>query len=172
MIDVDIAQLELLTDTVMRSASDAEELLARLRAAAAEMQADDALALYEQAVVAQESVTLAVAALGRGADCLRSLGAALLPAADMYLENERENKEMLERTTADMGRLRTDFAATLENGHVPQAAHTDAVSCQNKAQQLVTDSLVEMQAVNIAAVAKAARGEYTVKTVVTVPTAL
>lgn len=165
MITIDIAQIEVLIDLLVKSASDADEVLSRLRSVATEIQNDVELPLYAQADVVLESVALAIQALNRGTDTLLSLKGTMMPVADIYRENEKNNKDALSRMTAYIDSVKTGFSAAISTYTIPQAEHSDSVSSQSKVQQLVADSVSEMQATNIAAITKVVKEEYEAKTI-------
>ena len=165
MIKVDIAELEKLTDILIRLASDSDEVMSRLRRVSNEMHEDIELETYPQSAVALEAVSVALDALNRGNDTLQSLKSAILPVADMYRENEQKNKDALSRMVAIMDSVCVEYNAAIVSDHIAHIEHTDSIVSQSKVQQMVADSVEEMQVTNIAAVSKTIREEYEVSDV-------
>lgn len=165
MINVDIAQIEALTDLLTKSASCADDALNRLRSVSSEMINDTELPMYTQYDVLLETVALATQALNRGTDTLLTLKGAVTPVADIYRDNEKKNKDALSRMTTYVDSVNTSVSAAVFVSTVPDSEHSDAESANKKVQQLVVDSVSQMQATNIAAVAKVVNDEYEVKNI-------
>lgn len=160
MIRVDIAEIEKLTDIFVKIASDSDEVLSRLRQISNEMHDDVELPAYPQSAIALEAISGAIDALNRGNDMLQSLKNIMMPIASTYQENEQKNKAALNRMAALMDSVSVGYNAAIVSDNIAHVEHSDAVVSQSKVQQLVADSVEEMQVTNIAAVTKAAREEY------------
>ena len=165
MIRADIAEIEKLTDAVVRAASDADEVRNRLRNLSAEMHDDIELAAYPQAPAALEALSLSMDVLTRSTDTLQSLRSVLLPLADTYRQTEEQHRNALGRMNAVMGTISAGYNAALESPKVAQVEHEDPVTSQSQVEELVANSALQMQAVNIAAVTKEVREEYDVDSV-------
>lgn len=166
MIKVDLAEIELLTDLLVKMASDTEESLNKLRQISNEMYNDIELPAYPQTPVALEAVSVAIESLNRGNDTLQSLRNAILPVVSKYQENEKRCSDALMRMTATMDAASVGFNAAVSSTGIIPVEHTDGIVSQEKVQQLVSDSVQEMQITNIAAVSKAVKEEYEVSNVV------
>lgn len=162
MIRVDLAEIEYLTDVLVKMASDAEEALSKMRQISNEMHNDLELPAYPQTPVALESVSLAIESLNRGNDTLQSLRNAILPAVTMYRETEQKNKNALARMTARMDATAVGFSAAVSPSGITPMEHAANAISQSKVEQLVAESILEMQVANIAAVSKAVKEEYQV----------
>lgn len=160
MIRVDIAEIEKLTDILVKIASDSDEALSRLRQVSNEMHNDVELPAYPQTPVALEAVSSAIDALSRGNDTLQSLKGFMLPVASTYQETEQKHKDALNRMTATMDNVVVGYNAAIVSDNIAHIEHTDATVTQTKVQQLVADSVEDMQVTNIAAVSKSVREEY------------
>lgn len=160
MIKVDFAEIEQITDILVKMASDSDEVFNRLRHISMEMQEDLELAAYPQSGVALEAVSVAIDALNRGNDTLQSLRSAMLPVATTYQENEQKVKDALSRMTVQMDKVCVGYSAAIASDSITHVEHSDAVVSQSKLQQLVAESVEEMQVTNIAAVTKVVREEY------------
>ena len=160
MIRADIAELEQLTDLLVRIASDADDVLSRLRQISSEMHEDIELAAYPQSLFALEAVSGAVDALNRGNDTMQSLKNVMLPAADAYRENEQRNIDALSRMTVRMDTVGTGYQAAIVSNGCAHVEHCSGAAAQEKVQQLVADSVEQMQVTNIAAVTRTVREEY------------
>ena len=167
MITADIGELEKITTMLISISSDADEVLHRLRKTSAEIQSDLELQTYPQYPQVSEAVSLGVDALNRGNDTLQSLKNALLYVAREYEENEKKYKDSLARMTLVLSGIEANLNSVIAaNGIVEQseqsALHSLAVS-------MVSDSALEMQMVNIAALTKKINDEYGIKEVETIP---
>ena len=160
MIGVDIAEIEKLTDTLVKMASDSDEVLSRLRQVCSEMYNDVELPAYPQSAIALDAISAALDALNKGNDMLLSLKSIMLPVASMYQENEQRNKEALNRLTARMDSVSVGYNAAIVSDNIVHVEQTDNIVLQGKVQQLVTDSFEEPQVTNIAAVTNVIRQEY------------
>lgn len=165
MIRVDIAEIEILTDLLVKMASDTEEALSKLRQISNEMHNDVELPSYPQTPVTLETVSVAIDSLNRGNDTLQTLKNAMLPVATTYQENEQKSKNALARMTAIMDTAAVGFSAAVSPSGITPVEHTDNAISQGKVEQLVAESVMEMQVTNIAAVSKAVKEEYEVSTV-------
>lgn len=160
MIRVDIAEIEKLTDILVKVASDSDEVLSRLRQVSNEMHNDVELPSYPQSAIALEALSGAIDALNRGNDTLQSLKNTMLPIASTYQENEKRNKEALNRMTTLMDSVSVSYNTAIVSDSIAHVEHNDSIASQGKVQQLVADSVEEMQVTNIAAVTKTVREEY------------
>lgn len=165
MIRVDIAEIEKLTDILVKIASDSDEVLSRLRQVSNEMLNDVELSSYPQSAIALEAISGALDALNRGNDTLQSLKNTMLPIASIYQENEQKNKDALNRMAALMGSMSVGYNAAIVSDNIAHVEHSDSLTSQSKVQQLVADSVEEMQVTNIAAVTKTVREEYEISSV-------
>lgn len=160
MIIADINELERITDMLVSVSSETDEVLNRLRKISAEIHSDFDLQTYPQYSVVTESVSLGIDALNRGNDTLQSLKNVLLHVATEYGENEKKHKNAIARMTARLSDVCVNLSSTILS--------KDAVSIERDSQtdrhaevvSLVSDSAVEMQMVNIAAIAKITDEEY------------
>ena len=162
MIKVDIAEIEKLTDILVKLASDSDEALSRLRQVSNEMYNDVELPTYPQSSVALEAVSTAIDALNRANDTVQSLKNTVLPIASIYQENEQKNRNALNRISALMDNASTGFNAAIVSNGIAHVEHTDSIISQGKVQQLVADSVEEMKVANIAAISKTVSEEYEV----------
>ncbi len=163
MIKVNIAEIEKLTDILVKAASSSDEALSRLRRVSTEMHDDLELPLYAQADILLEAVSMAIDALNRGNDTLQSLKNTVLPIANVYRETEQKNKNELSRMLTSMESISVGYNAAITSESIPSIEHADAIVSQNKVQQLVADSYEEMQVANIASLTKTVSEEYEVK---------
>ncbi len=160
MIKADIAEIENLTAVLVKLASDADETSVRLRQLFGEMQEDIVLPLYPQADVALEALSVATEALNRGNDTLQTLKNAMLPIADAYRENEKKNKDALNRMAMRMANLEVGYNAAISSDGVAYTEQEEEEASRQRLRQLVADNLEEMQIANIAAVTKTVKEEY------------
>lgn len=160
MISVDIAEIEKLTDILVRIASDSDEVLSRLRQVSNEMYNDVELPAYQQSTIALEAISGAIDALNRGNDTLQSLKNTMLPIAGTYQENEQKNKDALNRMVMRMDSVSAGYNTAIVSDSIAHVEHNDNIASQGRVQQLVADSVEEMQVTNIAAVTKTVREEY------------
>lgn len=165
MIKVNIAEIEKITDILVKAASGSDEALSRLRHVSAEMHNDLELPLYTQTDILLEAISTATEALNRGNDTLQSLKNTVLPIANVYRETEQKNKNELSRMLTTMESISVGYNAAITSENIPSIEHTDAIVLQNKVQQLVADSYEEMQVTNIASLTKTVSEEYEVKIV-------
>ncbi len=162
MIKADIEQIEALTDIVTACAYDSEEMLDRMNRILHEMMDDLELNEYPQSAVAIEAAGLAADSIELANDTLLSLRGAVLPAADMYRENEMKSISALSRMTVMLDNAATGYNAALTADGVSSVEHSDQTVSHDKVMRLVAESTAGMQLTNIAAVTKAAREEYAV----------
>lgn len=160
MIKVNIAEIEQITDTLVKAASNSEEVFNRLRLILSEMQDDFELSAYPQTPFVLESVSMAQSALNRGNDTLQSLRNVMQSVADHYQETELKNKAALNRMAATMDRVSVGYHAAVVSDSIAHMEHDDTIVFQNKIQQLVAQSSEEMQLTNIAAITKTVQEEY------------
>lgn len=165
MIKVDIAEIEKLTDILVKIASDSDEVLSRLRQVSDEMVNDVELPSYSQSTIALDAIFGALEALNRGNDILQSLKNTILPIASTYQENEQRNKDRLNRMTELMDSMSVGYNAAIVSDSIAHVEHCDSISSQDKIQQLVADCVEEMQVTNIAAVTKTVSDEYEISIV-------
>lgn len=165
MIKADIAEIEKLTDILVKLASDSDEALSRLRQVSKEMHNDTELLEYPQSSVALETVSNAIDALNRADDTVQSLKNTVLPIAGIYRENEQKNIDALNRMTELMDRANTGFNAIIVSDETALIEHTDGIISQNRARQLITDSVEEMKVANIATIYKTVSEEYEISAI-------
>ena len=165
MIKVDLAEIELLSDLLVKMSSDTEEALNKLRLISNEMHEDLELPSYPQTPMTLEAVSIAIESLNRGNDTLQSLKNAIRPVVSTYQENEQRNKDALARMTAIMDAATVGFDAAVSSAGITPVEQSDSIISQEKIQQMVADSVQDMQITNIAAVSKAVKEEYEVSTV-------
>jgi len=165
MIRVDIAEIEKLTDILIKIASDSEEVLNRLRQLSNEMLNDIELPNYPQSAIALEAVSGAIDALNRGNDTLQSLKNIMLPIASNYQETEQRNKDALNRILTLMNSIGISYNAAISSDNIAHVEHTDNIALQGEVQQLVADSVEEMKIANIAAITKTVNEEYEITAV-------
>ncbi len=160
MIKVNMAEIETLTDILIKVSSDSDEVLNRLRQIFNEMHNDVELPLYPQSSIALEAVSGSLDAINRGNDVLQSLKNTLLSIATTYQETEKRNKDALNRMSAMMDNISVDYNAAIISNSITPVEHNNDIESQNIIQQMVADGVEEMQATNIAALTKAVREEY------------
>lgn len=165
MIKVDIAEIEKLTDVLVKIASDSDEVLSKLRQVFNEMHNDIELPSYPQSAIAQEMLSEAINSLNRGNDTLQYLKSTILPIASIYQETEKKNKNALNRMTALMDGVSVGYNEAVVFDSIAYVEHSDSITSQRKVQQLVADSVGEMQATNIAAISKTVSEEYEISAV-------
>lgn len=165
MIRVDVAEIEKITDILVKLASDSDEVLSRLRQVSNEMYNDIELPAYPQSSVALEAISTAIDALNRANDSVQSLKNTVLPIASIYQENEQKNKDALNRMSALMDNASTGFNAAVVSNGIAHVEHTDSIISQSKVQQLVADSVEEIKVANIAAISKTVSEEYEISAI-------
>ena len=165
MIKVNIAEIEKLTEILVKLASDSDEALSRLRLVSNEMNNDVELPLYPQASVTLEAILTAINSLTRANDTIQSLKNIVLPIAGIYQETEQKNKDALERMLTLMENANVDYNAAIVSDGIAHVEHADNVISQAQVQQLVADSVEEMQVTNIAAISKTLKEEYEISAV-------
>ena len=169
MIKVDLSEIELLSDLLVRTASDTEEALGKLRQVSREMQEDVELSTYLQAPMALESISGAIAALNRGNDTLQSLKNVLLSVEDTYQETEKKAKNALNRMTVSMDAAGVGYNCAMAPEGIKPPEQSDEITAQEDLQQLVSDNVQQLQAINIAAITKVVTDEYEVSSVAELP---
>lgn len=168
MIRVSIAEIEKLTDILKKSASESDEVLNRLRQLSNEMTDDVELAAYFGADGALTALSDAITALNCGNDTLQSLTNVMLPAADMYRDNERKNKEELNKIMGAMNLAGYGYSTAVTSDSMTYVEHSEAEAYQNRVIGLISDydqKLDGMRTTDIAAIAKAVKEEYEIKAV-------
>ncbi len=154
MIKVDIAEIERLADILAKASYSSDDALNRLRHIFSEMENDVELSQYPQATVIKEILLYSIDAFNRGDDMLLSLKDVMAPVAEKYRETEKNNKDALNRMTAIMNTSAETFSSAIASETVINADNIKPISSQSVVQQLVKDSVEEMQASNIAATTK------------------
>ena len=172
MITADIGELEKITTTLISVASETDEVLHRLRKTSAEIQSDLDLQTYPQYPQVAEAVSLSVDALNRGNDTLQSLKNALLYVAGEYEEKEKEYKNALARMTTVLSGIETTLTSVIASSGVVPIEQGDQSERHSQVVSVVSDSALEMQMVNIAALTKKTDDEYGIKEVTTIPKAV
>ena len=118
-----------------------------------------------QSAVTLEAVSLAVDAFNRANDTIQSLKNTMLPMAGVYQENEQKNINALNRMLVMLDNVNTGFNAAIVSNGITPVEHSDEIISQSKVQQLVADSVEEIQVANVAAVSKVVDEEYEIKDV-------
>ena len=154
MIKVDIAKIERLADILAKASYSFDDALNRLRHIFSEIENDVELSQYPQATVIKEILLSSIEAFNRGNDMLLSLKDVIAPVAEKYCETEKNNKDALNRMTVIMNTSAETFSSAIASETVINADNIKPVSSQSDVQQLVKDSVEEMQASNIAATTK------------------
>ena len=164
MIIADIGELEKLSSMLISISSETDDVLQRLRKMSSEIQSDLDLQTYPQYPLVTEAVSLGVDALNRGNDTLQSLKNVLLYVATEYESNEKKHKNALARMTTILSGINVNLTAatTPDTASVERDEQTDK---HEQVVSLVSDSALEMQMANIAAITKKADGEYGIEKV-------
>lgn len=163
MTTVNIEEIENLANILSKSSSDADEWLNRLRGLYTEMQNDVEFMVYPQFEKILQNVLVAVEHLNQSNDTLQSLKTIIMHAPDIYRENEKKNKDALDRMTAYLDSVNVDYSTVIFSNIIPQIECTPSVNSQDKVQELVANSVSDMQLTNISAISKTVREEYEVK---------
>ncbi len=163
MIKVNLAELERLTEVLVKTAWDSEEVSGKLHHILSELQQEVSLTGDLSAEALSDSVSAASASLDRASEMLQSLKGIMLPVADMYRETEQKNKDALNRMAGAMESSGIDFRAAVLSDGLPKEEHTPAGVSQNEVRRLVSDRVEELQVANIAAITGVVQSEYEVK---------
>lgn len=165
MILADLSELEKISFELVSVAAGTDEVLNSIRKTLAEIQNDIELASYPQHAGVCESVTLSIDSLNRGNDILQTLKGILPYVSGEYEANEVKNINALSRMTLLLSNIHTDMSVATSQGQVTTVERTEQTQSSDHIRELVSDSAMEMQITNIAAVGKVAKEEYSIKQV-------
>lgn len=165
MIIADIGELEKLSSMLISISSETDDVLQRLRKMSSEIQSDLDLQTYPQYPLVTEAVSLGVDALNRGNDTLQSLKNVLLYVATEYESNEKKHKNALARMTTILSGINVNLTAATTPADTASVERDEQTDTHEQVVSLVSDSALEMQMANIAAITKKADGEYGIEKV-------
>lgn len=168
MIKVSIAEIENLTDILKKAASASDEVLNKLRQLSNEMTDDFELAAYSGVDGVMTVLSEAITALSHGNDTLQSLKNVMLPVADLYKDNERKNKEYLNKIIGVMNVTGDRYSTAVSSDSILYVEHSEAGAYQNRMMGLISDydeKLDGMRTTDIAAIAKIVKEDYKIKAV-------
>ena len=165
MIKVDIASIEKIVDILIKTASDTEEVLYRIKKTSDEMYDDTTLSNFVQSIGALEAVSAATEQIERGNGTLYSLKNIMRSVVDMYQENEQSNISALKKMHTVMECTDLNLHAAMTSNKLVYVEHSDAVIMQNEVQELLTKNKEQLSTVNLAAVAEIVNEEYAITTV-------
>lgn len=160
MIIADIGELEKIINMLISVSSETDEVLNRLRKTSAEIQSDFDLQTYPQYPYITESVSLGINALNRGNDTLQSLKNVLLYVATEYVDNEKKYKNALARMTALLSGIGANLTSATLSEDIVSVERDTQTDLHAQVVSLVSDSALEMQVANIAAITKKTDEEY------------
>lgn len=160
MIKVNLAEIEILSATLMDSASKSEDTLQKLKFLSNEIANDIELPMYTQADAVLQAVSHATDTLNRSNDTLQSLKNVISSVSSTYQETEKANTDALNRMLSIMSSLDAGYNSIIVSQNTPLVEHDDTVMALDKVQQLVTESSEEMQITTIAAITKVIEDEY------------
>lgn len=165
MTTINISEIELLVDTLSKTASHSDEWLNRLRGLYTEMKNDVELATYPQCDIILQHMHTAITNLEQSNDTLQSLGNALINAPDLYRENEKKIKEVLNCSVTYLDCISAEYNVAISSNTIPIIDCLPNENSNDSVQNLVANSLTEMQMTNISAISKTVKEEYEVKSV-------
>ena len=165
MILADLPELEKISGELISVAIGTDEVLNSVRKTLSEIQNDVELTTYPQHADVCESVALCVESLNRSNDMLQTLKGTLQYISGEYEANEIHNINALSRMTTMLSNIHTNLVASTAMGRVTTVEQSDQIQSSSHIRELVSDSAMEMQVTNIAAVGKVVKEEYSIKQV-------
>lgn len=164
MIEVDLVELERLTDTLAAASSSTEDLVGRMHSLGVEMQANPELLTYPQSTPVLEMLSSAETRAVRLSETLITLKTLIAEAVEDYKAQEDEFLKELDGALSSISALSVSIGAAQAAQMLVIETDTETFA-QNRVQELVAQDHAEMEMTSLAAVSKVIEEEYGVTAV-------
>lgn len=165
MIIADIGELEKLSNMLISVSSETDEVLQWLRKTSSEIKTDLDLQTYPQYPLVTEAVSLSIDALNRGNDTIQSLKNVLLYVATEYENDEKKHKNVLARMTTLLSGINVNLTSAASPADTASVERDEQTDRHEQVVSLVSESSLEMQMANIAAITQKTDEEYGIEEV-------
>lgn len=163
MISVDFSKIELLCNRVSRAVSLSDDTYAMLHLLNEEMTNDLEIQTYPQYVRVSESISVSCAKFKRINERLQLLSSVLNSLIETFNENETDIQNEISRISTLLSNTQENISLFLEQSDAILVEQNEQTISYSKLQQLISNSVFDMELINISAITANVQKQYNVR---------